>query len=136
MILSLKEALQPQPGQEQDVQMRLSSTPITNHSAAIEAGRKCGAMIVLWERSGSQTLELTLPNPTRIPLRALVQKRLCEFGNHRQQLDILYLTIKGLMALLDENYKAAHLHLTTASQMDGHCLQLPPSGTGNSASKR
>ena len=84
-----------------------------------------GALVVLWEPFGSRTLELTLSNPALIPLRATVYSQLCEFGNYQEQYDILYLTVTGLLAILDNQYERASRYLEQAKRIDSHCLQLP-----------
>ena len=109
MIGSLGEALESDSPREKKVVLLLSPGPITSSEQAATEGLRCEALIVLWEREDSKTLELTLPEPSRIPLRSLVKENLCEFGNHSQQLTVLYLTILGLTALREPDYdKAQH----------------------------
>lgn len=98
---------------------------IQTEAQAIAEGQRCSALIVLWEVYGTRTLELTVPEPTRIPLKAQLHPRLCEFGNYVEQLQILYLTITGLLATLDNDYDAANASMDMANRIDSHCLQLP-----------
>lgn len=125
MIQALREALaQPTAGLP-PVAFLLTPQPITNEAQARSMGRGCHALIVLWEPRRTKTLELTLPDPTRVPLRDLVQTQLCEFGNHQEQLRILYLTIAGLVSLRDNEYDRAVLYMDTARAIDNRCLHLP-----------
>ena len=128
MILSLGEALQSDSPRDKKVALLLSPGPITSSEQAAAEGLRCGALIVLWEREDSKTLELTLPEPSRIPLRSLVQENLCEFGNHSQQLTVLYLTILGLTALREPDYDKAQHFLGAANRMGDSCLKLPAHG--------
>ena len=128
MILSLGEALESDSPRDKKVVLLLSPGPITSSEQAATEGLRCGALIVLWEREDSKTLELTLPEPSRIPLRSLVQENLCEFGNHSQQLTVLYLTILGLTALREPDYDKAQHFLGAANRMGDSCLKLPAHG--------
>ena len=133
MIMALRESLAEEE-EEVDFEMMLAAKPLRTEADAETEGKRCGAVIVLWEPTGTHTLEFTLPVPARIPLRRLVGERLCEFGNHREQLTILYLTIVGLAAMLDNRYDDAIYYLETAERIDHHCLRLPggvrPAGQG------
>ena len=124
MILALREALALEQ-EAQDVQMWLAPQPLRDEPAAESEGRRCGAMIVLWERFGTNTLELTMPQEALVPLRNRVRNRLCEFGSHRQQANILFLTIIGLAAMLDNRYDDAVYYVDAANRIDVACLQLP-----------
>lgn len=128
MIVALREALAEDKEKLKAPRMELSSRPIRSAREAREEGRRCGALIVLWEQRTSQTLELTLPYPARVPLRALVHRRLCEFGDHSEQANILYLTILGLAALVQDDYELAQFYLNGAKAIDVECLQLPGGG--------
>ena len=125
MILALREALAENPEGRETLDLQLSSGPIQSAEEAAREGTRCGALIVLWEQRDSQTLEMTLPNPARVPLKALVQKQLCEFGNHAEQVTILYLTIVGLTAMVNNDYRVAQFYLDSANRIDVDCLQLP-----------
>ncbi len=125
MILALREALGENEKELKDLDLLLSRHPIADVEQARAVGRQCGALIVLWERRESQTLELTLPHPARVPLRALVQKNLCEFGAHEEQAAVLYLTILGLTAMTKNDYDLASYYLNSAKGIDVECLQLP-----------
>ncbi len=124
MILALREALALEQ-EAQHVQMWLATQPLYDEPAAASEGRRCGAMIVLWERFGTNTLELTMTEEALVPLRNRVRNRLCEFGNHRQQANILFLTIIGLAAMLDNRYNDAVYYVDAANRIDVDCLQLP-----------
>lgn len=126
MILQLHEALTGGEGELPPVELVLSGRPLRTARAAEAEGRRCGAMVVLWERGGTNTLELTLPRREQIPLRGLVHRKLCEFGNHREQVTILYLTIMGLTASAQDNFEKASYYLTSATGMDARCLKMPP----------
>jgi len=130
MILSLREAL----GNSRDipgkVSFLLSPGPLETQEKAVRIGQECQALIVLWEPGYTKTLRLTLPQPSQVPLRSLARERLCEFGNHGEQLNILYTTIAGLLAMRENDYDKAVIYLEAASQMDDHCLKLPGGGTG------
>ena len=125
MILALREALADNPEGRETLDLELSSVPIQSAEEATTEGTRCGALIVLWEQRKSQTLEMTLPNPARVPLKALVQKKLCEFGDHSEQVTILYLTIVGLTAMVNHDYQVAQYYLDSANRIDVDCLQLP-----------
>ena len=125
MIVALREALAESPEGREALDLQLSSSSIESAEQAVQEGERCGALIVLWEQRKSQTLELTLPNPARVPLKALVQKKLCEFGNHVEQVNILYLTIVGLTAMVNHDYELAKFYLNAANRIDVNCLHLP-----------
>ncbi len=138
MIVALREALAVSPEGREALDLQLSSSPIESAEEAVQEGERCGALIVLWEQRKSQTLELTLPNPARVPLKALVQKKLCEFGNHVEQVNILYLTIVGLTAMVNHDDDLAKFYLNAANRIDVNCLHLPlghrPGGKHRAAS--
>ncbi len=125
MIVALREALAENEEGMEAPRMRLSPDPIRSEEQARSEGRRCGALIVLWEQRTSRTLELTLPYRTRVPLRALVRRKLCEFGDHSEQAHILYFTILGLTAMTRDNYTLAHFYLNSAREIDVECLKLP-----------
>jgi hypothetical protein len=125
MLAALRQALADDRPDGRRVQFLEAAQPIDSRAAASAEGARCGALVVLWEPFGSRTLELTLPNPARIPLRATVYPQLCEFGNYQEQYDILYLTITGLLAVRDNQYERASVYLDQARRIDSHCLQLP-----------
>lgn len=125
MISTLREALAQSAEGLPAVEFLLTERPITSQGEATRLGLQCGAVIVLWEPGQTKTLELTLPHPNQIPLKPLARKRLCEFGNHQQQLDILYLTIAGLLTLRVNDYDRAILYMETARTIDGGCLHIP-----------
>jgi len=125
MILALRNSLFGEREESDRVNMVMAPSPLENASQAQREGRRCGALIVLWEQRASNSLELTLPNPSRIPLKALAERKLCEFGNHSEQLTILYLTIRGLAALEKNQYDKANYFLRAANAIDDRCLFLP-----------
>ncbi len=125
MIVSLREALAQNEEGIEAPRMELSPSPILSEEDARGVGRRCGALIVLWEQGTSRTLELTLPFPARVPLRALVHRKLCEFGDHREQATILYFTILGLTAVARDNYDLAQFYLESARDIDVECMRLP-----------
>lgn len=125
MIADLREALAQPRDDAPPVRFLLSQGPIATQAEAVDQGRRCGAMIVLWEPGRTKTLRLTLPHPAQIPLRGLTRERLCEFGNHEEQLRILHLTTTGLAAMREHQYDRAVLYLETANRLDDHCLRLP-----------
>ena len=130
MILTLRKSLARSP-HGQRAQMWAASQPLRNAGDAIREGRLCDAVIVLWEPYGTNSLELTLPEPARVPLRNLIRDRLCEFGSHNQQVAILFFTITGLAALSDNRYDEAVYYMEAANRIDLSCLQLPlPSSRG------
>ncbi|MEE8434135.1 MAG: hypothetical protein V3S64_05030 [bacterium] len=125
MISVLREVLA-EPGNEiPEVEFRLTDRAIRTGVQAEWLGRHCGALIVLWEPHLTKTLEMTLPHPAQIPLRPLVRKRLCEFGSHREQMNILYLTIAGLLAMRENDYEKAVFFMNSARVIDDGCLRLP-----------
>jgi len=125
MISVLREALSNKADALPDVEFQLAPTRIQSAREARELGQRCGALIVLWEPGQAKTLELTLPEPSQVPLRDLVQQRLCEFGDHSEQVRILYLTIAGLLSLRENEYDKAALYMESARAIDTHCLHLP-----------
>ena len=125
MISALREELaEPETGIPA-VEFRLTDRAIRTGTQAKWLGRYCGALIVLWEPRQTKTLEITLPRAAQIPLRPLVRRRLCEFGSHREQLNILYLTIAGLLALRENDYEKAVVFMNSARVIDNGCLRLP-----------
>jgi len=124
MILTLRQALARSP-HGQRAQMWVAPQPLRNASDAVREGRLCNAVIVLWEPYNTSSLELTLPEPGRVPLRGLIRDRLCEFGSHGQQVAILFFTITGLAALSDNRYDEAVYYMEAANRIDLSCLQLP-----------
>ena len=135
MIVLLQESMAEQADTRERVEMVLSNTPLNNRQEAIQAGRHCRAMVVLWERLGSRTLEITLPEPSRIPLRAIVQDKLCEFGDHIEQLTILDLTIRGLSAVVTNEFDQANGYFLAANRLDDRCFQLPLASPKNPATR-
>lgn len=125
MLLALRDGLKNDAGETVPIDMWISKTALNNPKQAAQEGIRCGAVIVLWEAGSSKTLELTLPRPAKVPLRSLVQKRLCEFGDHAEQLQILFLTIIGLAAVEQNDFDKAHVYLTQARKMDARCFHLP-----------
>lgn len=125
MLSTLRQGLVESRPAGRPVQFLLAAQPIDSTAVAQREGVRCGALVVLWEPFGTRTLELTLPNPAQIPLRASVYPRLCEFGNYQEQYDILYLTITGLLFMLDNQYDRAVFYFNQAKRIDSHCLQLP-----------
>ena len=126
MILALRESLVAENARRGlTVDMLLAERPLRHGADAATEGRRCGAVIVLWEPVATGTLVLTLPYPARVPLRHMVHERLCEFGNHAEQLTILHLTIVGLAAMLENHYDDAVYYMEAANRIDAHCLQLP-----------
>lgn len=125
MISDLRDALRSGKERLPGVTFLLAPTEIVSELQARQLGRQCGAVIVLWEPHLTKTLELTLPRPSQVPLRDLVQQRLCEFGSHTEQLNILYLTIAGLLSLRENNYDKAVLYMEAARSLDTYCLHLP-----------
>ncbi len=128
MIAALREALATREAKLPPVQFQLAPQQIANSAQARQLGQACNALIVLWEPGQTKTLELTLPRPSQVPLRDLVQERLCEFGDHTEQLNILYLTIAGLLSLRDNEYDKAVLYMESARAIDTFCLHLPGAG--------
>jgi len=125
MLSTLRQGLAESRPVGKAVQFLVAAQPIETEALARREGERCGALVVLWEPFGTRTLELTLPNPARIPLRASVYPRLCEFGNYQEQYDILRLTITGLLSMLDNEYDRAVYFLDLAKRIDSHCLHLP-----------
>ncbi|HEX7927897.1 MAG TPA: hypothetical protein VF678_09905 [bacterium] len=125
MLSTLRQNLADSRPEGRAVQFLLASGSIDSPDFARQEGQRCGALVVLWEPFGTRSLELTVPNPTRIPLRTSVYPRLCEFGNYQEQYDILYLTITGLLHMLDNEYDRAVFFLDQARRIDSHCLHLP-----------
>ena len=132
MLLTLRRSLARSP-QGQRVELWVAAQPLRSGGEAVREGQRCKAVIVLWEPYNTNSLELTLPEPARVPLRNLVRDRLCEFGSHSQQLAILFLTITGLAALSDNRYDEAVYYMEAANRIDVSCLQLPlsPSQPGD-----
>lgn len=125
MLSALRQGLAENRPDGRAVRFVVAGGDIASPGVAQKEGERCGALVVLWEPFGTRSLELTLPNPARIPLRANVYPRLCEFGNYQEQYDILYLTIAGLLAMLDNQHDRAMYFLDQAKRIDSHCLQLP-----------
>lgn len=130
MIVALREALAENREARELLELQLSSGVINSPEDAVEEGRRCGALIVLWEQRKSQTLEITLPNPANVPLRAQVKETLCEFGNHSEQVTILYYTIIGLTAMVNHDYEQAQYYLDAANRIDVDCLRIPHADQG------
>ncbi|MBI4083106.1 MAG: hypothetical protein HY423_10895 [Candidatus Lambdaproteobacteria bacterium] len=125
MISALREALAAPANAGLGVELVLSGAPLGSAAGAAAEGRRCGAMIVFWEPPGAGTLELILPQPARIPLRDALRPRLCEFGSHAEQVNILYQTVLALVSMLDNDYDKALFYINIANQTDDRCLQLP-----------
>ena len=125
MIVALREALAQNNEAREVIELQLSHGPIRSMEEATREGRRCGALIVLWEQRESQTLELTLPTPARVPLRSQVQENLCEFGDRSEQATILYFTIVGLTAMVKNDYDLAQFYLNAANRVDVDCLRIP-----------
>ncbi|MFI5399744.1 MAG: hypothetical protein ACHQZQ_01665 [SAR324 cluster bacterium] len=125
MISSLRQAVADNYHGRRPVRFMVTGRRVQTDGEAVAEGGRCAALIVLWEVYGSRALELTVPAPARIPLKAQIQPRLCEFGNYSEQLQILYLTITGLLAVLDDDYETANANMDLATRIDSHCLQLP-----------
>ena len=135
MIVALREALAQEPEVRSSLELMLSGQAIRSAEEARREGIRCDALIVLWEQRTSQTLELTMPNPAQVPLRSLVQKRLCEYGDQSEQATVLYYTIVGLDAMVRNSYEDAQYYLNSANRVDLNCLHLPGStGVGPEAS--
>lgn len=130
MIVSLREALAENREARELLELQLSIGEINSPEEAVGEGRRCGALIVLWEQKKSQTLEITLPNPARVPMRAQVKETLCEFGNHSEQVTILYYTIIGLAAMVNHDYELAQYYLDAANRIEVDCLRIPQAEGG------
>ena len=130
MIVSLREALAENREARELLELQLSRGVINSPEDAVGEGRRCGALIVLWEQRKSQTLEITLPQPAKVPLRAQVKENLCEFGNHSEQVTILYYTIIGLAAMVNHDYEQAQYYLDAANRIDVDCLRIPQADQG------
>ncbi len=124
MISALRRALLETPSIQPPVQFLLTSRGVQTEAQALTEGRRCGAVMVLWESYGSRELVLTVSEPARIPLKFSIHPRLCEFGTYQDQLQILYLTISGLLATLHHDYDKALFDIQQANGIDSHCLQL------------
>jgi len=136
MISSLRQSIADSYHGQRQVRFLVTRRFIQTEAQAVAEGRRCSSLIVLWEVYGTRTLELTVPEPSRIPLKAQLHPRLCEFGNYVEQLQILYLTITGLLATLDNDYEAANANMDLANRIDNRCLQLPKTGGGQPASAK
>lgn len=130
MIVALREALAENKEARELLELELSRRPIESKQEAVGEGRRCGALIVLWEQRRSRTLELTLPNPAKVPLRTQVKENLCEFGGHSEQVTILYYTIIGLTAMVNHDYADAKYYLDAANRIDVDCLRIPLADQG------
>lgn len=128
MISTLRDEVGVPGADLSEVDIQVSGSAIKDAPQARAWGRHCGALIVLWEPGFTKTLELTLPLPNQIPIRPLVQERLCEFGDLAEQLNILYLTIAGLVALRENDYEKAVFYLDSARDIDNGCLRIRPGG--------
>lgn len=133
MISTLRQALLRPSAGLPPVEFWLAPVPIHGVAQARALGQHCKAMIVLWEPGQAKTLELTLPVPSDVPLRDLVQERLCEFGDHTEQINSLYLTIAGLLSLRENEYDKAVLYMRSARTIDDYCLHLPGLPTESSS---
>jgi hypothetical protein len=125
MISSLRQAISDGYHGQRPVRFLLTGRFVQTNAQAVAEGQRCSALIVLWEVYATRALELTIPDPARIPLRYQFHQRLCEFGSYTEQLQILYLTIQGLLAMRDNDYETANVSLETAMRIDSRCLQLP-----------
>ena len=125
MIAALRDALAQHPESREAVALLLTESPLRDRDEARAAGLACQAMVVLWEPNATRTLELTLPQPEQIPLRNMVRRQLCEFGDHQEQLRGLLFTILGLVATQEARYDQAVFYFETANQVDDFCLHLP-----------
>lgn len=136
MMSSLRQAIADNYHGRRTVKFFVTANAIQNEAQAVAEGRRCASLIVLWEIYGTRALELTVPEPTRIPLKVQLHPRLCEFGNYAEQLQILFLTITGLLATLEDDYETANSNMELANRIDNRCLQLPkirPPGVGGTA---
>lgn len=131
MISSLRQAVADNYHGQRPVRFMTTNGRVQTDGEAVAEGKRCAALIVLWEVYGTRALELTVPAPARIPLKAQIQPRLCEFGNYSEQLQILYLTITGLLAMVDNDYETANANMELATRIDSHCLQLPAQMPGD-----
>jgi len=129
MISSLRQAVSDNYRGQRAVRFLTTQRFVQTEAQAVAEGRRCAALIVLWEIYGTRALELTVPEPARIPLKAQLHPRLCEFGNYAEQLQILYLTITGLLAMGDNDYDTATGNIELAMRIDSHCLRLPEGAT-------
>ncbi len=125
MISALRQAVADNYRGQRAVRFMTTQRFVQTEAQAVAEGRRCAALIVFWEVYGSRALELSVPEPTRIPLKAQIHPRLCEFGDYGEQLQILYLTITGLLAMVDNDYETATVDFDQATRIDSHCLQLP-----------
>ena len=125
MITSLRQAIFDNYRGQRAVRFLTTRRAVQTDAQAAAEGLRCAALIVLWEVYGTRALELTVPEPARIPLKAQLHPRLCQFGDYSEQLQILYLTITGLLALVDNDYDTATANIELATTIDSHCLQLP-----------
>lgn len=130
MIVALREALAGHREARELLELQLSPKPIVSAQQAMGEGRRCGALIVLWEQRKSQTLEMTVPDPTQVPLRSQLKENLCEFGNHSEQVTVLYYTIVGLTAMANHDYDEAKHYFDEANRIDVNCLRIPLADQG------
>jgi hypothetical protein len=133
MISALRQAIVDNYHGLRPVRFLVTNRRVQTDGQAVAEGRRCSALIVLWEVYGTRALELTVPEPARIPLKTQLHPRLCEFGNYSEQLQILFLTITGLLALLDNDYETANADMDLATRIDNHCLQLPKTSPGEAS---
>jgi len=130
IVAALRDALALAP-EGARVELLLSALPLVSAQQAREEGRRCGAMLVVWEREQDLALEMTLPHPTRIPLRHNVPERLCTYGGNLEQANILYFTILALASTLNQDYDQALFFLNMANRTEQGCLRLPLAGVGD-----
>jgi len=126
MILDLKDNLaQLTRRRKAAVEMMLTPEVVHNQRQAVLVGRVCEAMIVLWEKPGTRTLELTLPRPLQNPLRDRIRENMCEFGSQEEQLNILFHVIASLSALKARQVREARYFMEQAEALDTRCFHLP-----------
>ncbi len=125
MLVALRQGLADPPAGEPLVQMMLSTRRIASDTEAMAEGQDCGALVVLWEPAGAQTLEVAFPFPARIPLRDYSLHRLCAVGSFYQRVNVLYYTILGTANIMNSRFDRAQHNLQLANMIDTECLKLP-----------
>lgn len=125
MLLRLRDGLVDAAWKDLSIELMLTEQPVASREDALAEGRACGALAVLWERRETQLLSLELPFAARIPLRYAPFADICAYGSDVQRLQVMYFTILGTAALLENRYDQAQAHLGLAHAIDLDCLKLP-----------
>ncbi|MDH4120119.1 MAG: hypothetical protein OEV94_00215 [Deltaproteobacteria bacterium] len=124
MLLELKDTLKYSQNMNMVDQMLLSPAPILSVEDALKEGKRCGALVVLWERPSGRNLEMTLVESPPLPYRRPIHDHLCPFGSKTERMDILYNIMAGLGRLQQGETKSAGAFFDRAQWVDACCFRF------------